>query len=151
MVSGTCTALWLTTCQDHRAFSSWLSHGTTLLVRQEQLRMYPIDYSWPIHPALKRSTLPAGPSLVGTTPGLLSQKGWRCWGVRRGSCSRGRQEKDRSVCESGSTESWLGFSASVSWFPRGLGQLLSERMEDEAGSAWGRGSYDDALGSWNKL
>lgn len=30
-------------------------------------------------------------------------------------------------------------------------QSLSERMEDEAGSAWGRGSYDDALGSWNKL
>lgn len=28
---------------------------------------------------------------------------------------------------------------------------LSGRMEDEAGSAWGAGSYDNALGSYDKL
>lgn len=43
VVSGICIELWLKTCQDHGAFSSCLSHRTTLLVRKEKLRMHPID------------------------------------------------------------------------------------------------------------
>lgn len=132
MVSGTCIELRLKTCQDHSAFSSCLSHRTTLLVRKEKLRMYPIDYYQPINPSLKRSCLSARPSLVGTMPAFFLRRGGGdgCQQKKPLACSRGRQGKAWSVSESGSMGSWLCLSASsILWFPGGLGKDSHSQRE----------------------
>lgn len=131
VVSGTCIELRLKTCQDHGAFSSCLSRRTTLLVRKEKLRMHPIDYSQPINPALKRSSLSARPSLAGTTPASFLRRGGGdgCQQRKPLARPRGRQGKAWSVSESGSMGSWLCLSASILWFPGGLGRDSHSQRE----------------------
>lgn len=111
-----------------------LSHRTTLLVRREQLGMQSIDYSRPTNPALKRSTLAAKPSLVGTMPASFLRKagGGGCqerklfiWEVRESLVHL-------RVWPHGVLALSICQHLEVSW-KSGERQLLSERMEDEEG------------------